>query len=109
MAAQFALGSAAGRRHNLDARQMGIPLVCGLGSGFSLHSLGGGRYRLCQKATAAAAQGALYAPQRPTARLRMELRRREPAGTRRSCLGYLQHGPRGDRQGRHGVSGAGFP
>ena len=70
------------RGHHLHARQVGVPLVRGLGPGLphaaALHC----RSRLRQGADATDAQKRLPAPQRPDARLRVELQRREPPGPR---------------------------
>ena len=70
------------RGHHLDARQVGVPLVRGLGSGLP-HAAAldrGPRFR--QGADGADAPRRLPAPQRPDARLRVELQRREPSGPR---------------------------
>ena len=68
--------------HHLHARQVGIPLVCGLGPGLphapALHR----GPRLRQGADGADAPCRLPAPQRPDACLRVELQRREPPGPR---------------------------
>ena len=74
-----------GRRH-LDARQVGVPVVRGVGPGLPLRAAGAGRRRLRQGAGRAAAQHQLPAPQRPDPGVRVELQRRQPA--------------------RHGVGGA---
>nr|GFD30033.1 hypothetical protein [Tanacetum cinerariifolium] len=70
------------QRHHLDARHLGVPLVCGLGFGVSRHSAGAGRPLVCQKPAAAAVPRLVHAPQRPAARLRVALRGCEPAGAR---------------------------
>jgi hypothetical protein len=72
--------------HHLDARYLGIPLVRGLGPGFSLPPAGPARPRICQRAAHAAVPRLVHAPQRPAARLRVEAERREPA---RARLRYL--------------------
>ena len=72
------------RRHHLDARQMGVSLVRGLGPGVSLHPAGARRAGVRQGAARAADPRVVHAPQRAAAGLRMGLRRREPAGP---CLG----------------------
>ena len=77
------------RRH-LDAGQVGVPVVRGLGPGVPLHSAGARRCRVRQGAARAADARVVHAPQRPAAGLRMGLRRRESAG---ACLGDLARVP----------------
>ena len=69
-------------RRGVHARQVGVPLVRRLGPGVPLHSAGHGRPRLRQEPDRPDALPGLPAPERPDARLRVELRRREPAGAR---------------------------
>ena len=64
-----------GRRHHLDARQVGVPVVRRLGSGLPLRAAVAGRRRLRQGAGRAAAAHALHAPQRTDPGLRVELLR----------------------------------
>ncbi len=70
------------RRRHLDARQVGVPLVRGMGPGLSRHLADAGRRRLRQAAAGAVATRSVPASQRPAAGLRMELQRREPACSR---------------------------
>ena len=70
------------RGHHLDARQVGVPLVRGLGPGLPHAAALDRGPRLRQAADGADAPRRLPAPQRPDARLRVELQRREPAGPR---------------------------
>jgi len=58
----------------LDAGQVGIPLVCGMGPGLPHPPAGPGRCGLRQAAAGSHAQGGLFAPQRATSRVRVELR-----------------------------------
>ena len=69
------------RRH-LHAGQMGVSLVRGLGPGVPHDSAVAGGFRFRQGAAAADAAQSLCPPQRADSRLRVELRRREPAGAR---------------------------
>ena len=93
-----AVGSHGQRRHHLDARQVGVPLVRGLGSGLPYPTTRDRRPRLCQATTGHDAAHALPAPQRPDPGLRVELQRREPAGPR---LGDAVPAPRSAGPGRH--------
>ena len=61
---------------------MGVPLVRGLGSGVSHAAAGDRRPRLCQAPDGTDAAWLVPPPQRPDARLRVELQRREPARPR---------------------------
>ena len=70
------------RGHHLDARQVGVPLVRGLGPGLPHAAALDRGPRLRQAADGADAPRRLPAPQRPDARLRVELQRREPPGPR---------------------------
>ena len=85
------------RRHHLDAGQVGIPLVRGLGPGLPRPRADAGGRGLRQGAAGPDAAGALPAPQRPAPRLRVELRRRQPAGAR---LGDDLHLPAGEGAAR---------
>ena len=67
-------------RRDPDARQVGIPLVRGLGPRFPLRRHGGDRSRFRQAAAHPAQPCLVHAPERPVAGLRMGLRRRQPAG-----------------------------
>ena len=70
--------------HHLDARQVGVPLVRGLGPGLPHAAAGDRGPRLRQAADGTDVAGRVPASQRPDSRLRVELQRREPAGP---CLG----------------------
>ena len=70
------------RRRHLDAGQVGVPVVCGLGPGLSLRDAGHGRCALRQGAAPAPAARVVHAPERADARVRVGLRRREPAALR---------------------------
>ena len=78
------------RRRDLDARQVGVSLVRGLGPGLSLRCAGVGRSRFRQGATPAHDPRVVHASQRPTAGLRMGVRRRQSAGARLGGLARLQ-------------------
>ena len=70
------------RRRHLDARQVGVPLVRRLGSGLSLGGAGVVDPEFAQGSAVAHAARTVPAPQRPAPRLRVELRRRQPARPR---------------------------
>ena len=70
------------RGRHLDARQVGVPLVRGLGPGVPHAAALDRRPRLRQAPDEADAPRGLPAPERPDARLRVELQRREPPGPR---------------------------
>ena len=78
------------RRHHLDAGQVGIPVVCGLGPRVPLPAAGAPGRCLRQGAAHPADARVVYASQRPDPRLRVGLRRRESAGAR---LGHLARVP----------------
>ena len=88
------------RRHHLDARQVGVPVVRGLGPGVPLRAAVAGRRRLRQGAGRAAAPHALHASQRPDPRLRVELQRRQPAGDRVGGAVRVRARGRDPRRGR---------
>ena len=100
--AQRSLAPHVQRRRDLHARQVGISLVRGVGPGLPCAGADARRSRLRQAATEADAARAVHAPQRPDPGLRVELRRRQPAG---ACLVHHLHLPprkgtaRGRRQG----------
>ena len=90
--------------HHLDARQVGVPVVRGLGPGLPHAADRDRRSRFRQGSDAADAPWALPAPERPDPRLRMELQRREPAGPRlRDAV------PPSHRAGAARQSGRGLP
>ena len=70
------------RRRHLHARQVGVPLVRGLGPGLPHDRAVARGLRLRQGAAAADAAQPLQPPQRADAGLRVELQRREPPGPR---------------------------
>ena len=92
------------RGHHLHARQVGVPLVRGLGPGLPLPAALHRRSRLRQGADEADAQERLPAPQRPDAGLRVELQRREPSGPRLCDALPAPH-----RAGAARRDGPGFP
>ena len=98
-AAQRSLASHAQRRHHLDAGQVGVPVVRGVGPGLPRARADAGRRGLRQAAARPDAPGALPAPERADSRLRMELRRRQSAGAR---LGDDLHLPAGKGTARPG-------
>ena len=69
-----------GRR--VHAGQVGVPLVRRMGPGLPLHPAGHGRPGLRQEPDRPDAVPGVPAPERADARLRVELRRREPPGAR---------------------------
>ena len=91
-------------RHDLDARQVGISLVRGLGPGVSLLPLAHDRSGIRQAAVDADAARMVHASQRPDSGLRMEFRRRESAGARLGRVARLQDRPQRDGRGRHANS-----
>ena len=70
------------RRRHLDARQVGVPVVCGVGPGVPHDRARAGRLRFCQGATPADAPRPVLPSERPDPGLRVELQRRESAGPR---------------------------
>ena len=70
------------RRRHLHARQVGVPLVRGLGPRLPRPRPDARRPGLRQASAQADAARAVHAPQRPDPGLRVELRRRQPAGPR---------------------------
>ena len=102
--AQQRMGPHVQRRHHLDAGQVGVPLVRRVGPGVPHDPAGHGRSRLRQAAARSDAAQRLPASERPAARLRMELRRRQSAGARLgddAALPARQGAPR--RRRRHRV------
>ena len=89
------------RRRHLDARQVGIPVVRGLGPRVPRARAHARRRGLRQGAARPDAAGPLPAPERSDPRVRVELRRREPPGPR---LGHDLHLPP-----RAGAARAGRP
>ena len=104
-AAQRPMASHVQRGRHLDAGQVGVSLVRGLGSRIPCAGADARGSRLRQAAAQAPAAGALHAPQWPVARLRVELRRRQSS---RACLRHdlhLSSREGADRSGRHRVAG----
>ena len=66
-------------RHHVDARQVGVPVVRGVGHGLPLRRARPRRPGVRQVPAAAAVPGVVPAPERRPARLRVGLRRRQPA------------------------------
>ena len=102
--AQRALAPHVQRRRHLDARQVGIPLVRGLGPRLPRPRPDARRPRFRQAPAQADAARAVHAPQRPDPGLRVEFRRRQPAGPR--LVDHLHLPPRsgGARRGGPGVA-----
>ena len=69
-------------RRDIDARQMGIPVVGGVGPGVPHDSPGAHRWPIRQGTAPAAPPRVVYAPERAAAGLRIRIRRREPPGAR---------------------------
>ena len=92
------------RRGHFDARQVGVSLVRGLGSGLSRGAAHARRSRLRQEAAPVASARALHAPERAGSGLRVELRRREPTGSRLGRLSPLSAGS----SSRRGVATSSF-
>ena len=97
------------RRHHLDAGQVGVPLVRGLGSRLPLRRAGGDRRRVRQAAARPARPRVVPAPQRPDSRLRVGLRRRQPAGVRLGGVARVRDRPRAARPRRHRFPRARLP
>ena len=75
----------ASRRHRgraLDARQVGVPVVRRLGPGLSVRRARARRSRVRQGAAHPALPRVVHARQRPAARVRVVVRRRQPTGAR---------------------------
>ena len=97
------------RRRHLDARQVGVPLVCGLGPRLSRRRDHAGRSRPRQASARADAEAAVSALQRAAARLRMEFRRRQPSRARLGDAVPVPHGPGDARSRRRRVPQACVP
>ena len=76
---------------------------------FHTVALDDGRPRLRQGTARPAAPGSLPAPERPAARLRVELRRRQPTGPRLGDAVHVHLRPGARRHGRHGLPRARLP
>ena len=97
------------RRRHLDAGQVGVPMVRGLGPGLPLRPAVARRRGLRQGAGRAAAAHALHAPERRDPGLRMELLRRQPAGHRVGGAVRLRARGRDPRRRRPRVPAARLP
>ena len=84
------------RRH-LDAGQVGVPVVRGVGPGVPHDPVRRGRPGVRQGAAAAVPARVVHAPERPDPGLRVRLRRRQPAGARLGLLARLQDDRRARR------------
>ena len=76
---QLAVEELRGLRHHVDARQVGVPVVRGVGPRLPLRRPRPPRPGVRQVPAAADLPGVVPAPQRRPARLRVGLRRRQPA------------------------------
>ena len=83
-------------RHHVDAGQVGVPVVRGVGPGVPLRGAGARRSRVRQVPADPAVPGVVPAPERRAARLRVGLLRRQPAGAGVGGAGGVRHrrGPR---------------
>jgi hypothetical protein len=90
------------RRHRFHAGQVGVPVVCGVGPGIPLHSIGDDRCGVREEPARAADARMVHAPERPAPGLRMGLRRCEPA---RACLGGLARVPNRSQAAARATSG----
>src|SRR6516162_1979412 len=84
--AQLQLGASLQRRRDFDARQVGIPLVRGLGPGLSRDSTGAGRPGLCQDTAPFVSARMVPPSERADSGVRMVVQRRESAGPRLGVL-----------------------
>src|SRR5947199_5238369 len=92
------------RGRAVAARQVGVPVVRGVGSGVPHHPARPRRSRLRQGPAPAAPARVVHASERPDPRLRVGLRRREPARPRVGRVARLQ-----DRETSPGHRGPGVP
>jgi len=83
---------------DVDAGQMGIPLVCRVGSGFSLCAAGKDRSRICQGTLWLLLFETIPASEWTNSRLRMGVFRSQPARACVVCLACLQYGSRANRK-----------
>ena len=84
------LAALRGRRHPVDARPMGVPVVRGVGPRLPRGHARPHRSGLREVSAAAHVPRMVPAPGRGAARLRVVVRRREPAGPRRGRLSRLR-------------------
>ena len=92
-------------RRARDARPVGVPVVRGLGPGLPRDPVGPPRPGLRQVPAHGAAARVVPAPQRRAPGVRVELRRRQPAGARAGGHPRVRH----RRQHRHGLPRADLP
>ncbi len=104
-AAQRPVASHVQRRRHLDAGQVGVSVVCGVGSRLPRAAALARRFGFRQAAARVDAARKLHAPERPDPGLRMELRRREPA---RSRVGHDLHLSPGDKRARDKATSSGW-
>ena len=107
--AERALASRGQRRHHLDAGQVGVPLVRGVGPGLPRARPHPGGRGLRQAAARPDAPAAVSPPQRADSRLRVELRGRQPARARLVHHLHLHPGARAARPGGRRLARAGVP
>ena len=88
--AQQRLDAPQQRRRDFHAGQVGVPLVCGLGSCLPLHPAGADRSGFRQRTASSAAARMVHASQWATSGLRMELLRCESSGSRLGGVARLQ-------------------
>ena len=96
-------------RRDLDAGQVGISVVRGVGPRLPPRPDGAHRPGLRQVPTPPDVERALPPSERRAPRLRVELRRREPARPRCCGAGRVHDRPAPNRQGRHRLPRAGLP
>ena len=85
-------------RRARDARPVGVPVVRRLGPRLPLRPVGAPRPGVREVPAARAAPRVVPAPERRAARLRVELRRRQPAGPRHGRAPRVPHRRRRDRE-----------
>ena len=98
--AQPALVPHVQRRRHLDARQVGVPVVRRLGPGVPRRRRWRSSIPTSRRSAGADAARPLPAPERPAARLRVELRRRQPTRARLGGAVQLPAQPRQPRRRR---------
>ena len=93
---------------DVDARQMGVPVVRRLGPRVPVRAVRAGRREVRQGSALDASVRAIPAPKRAAAGLRVGVRRSQPAGPRVGGVAGLQHGsdPQRPRRPRRGSSAA---
>ena len=85
-------------RHHVDAGQVGVPVVRGLGPGVPLRRAGPRRPRVRQVPAHPDLPRVVSAPQRRAAGLRVVVRRRQPAGAGLGCPRGVRHRRRARRR-----------